>query len=392
MALDTFPDLSHVVARSPRLDARWQRLMQSVGHMARDFTVAGRLERAVEATLETAGARLAAIALYREDGTIDHLVCSSTDPADLAEVRSRISGDAGSSTQPGSEPVLELPVHSEKGELLGRLWAFGRSDSSAREFSPDDRLLAENLADTAGVAVACATAHEQAHYRGNWLDAMATISLELMERDYQPVRVAQHIAELVQRLTGARTVTVEVPDPDDPAQLEVRVAAGAGADQLIGTTFARAGTLEDEAMGTGEGQQSRDGTRPSAHRAPDIGEVLAAPLQGGPTGSRGVIVASRGAGQPGFRRSDLVMLEDFARQVVRTLETSNLRRAEEQLKLVEERDRIAKALQDNVIQRLFALGLQLQHLNRSRLQLGEIDELLSDLDESIRQIRTALTM
>lgn len=369
--------------------------MQSIGHMASDFSVEGRLERTLGAAIATVDARCAAIVLNRvEDGSVQRVVISSDDPADIAALESVIGAAEDGAIAATGFPVLVVPLETENGQRSGTLYTIGRS-RPARDFSADDQMLVASLANTAGVAVACATAHEQARYRGDWLSALASVSLQIMQPDHHPVQVAQDIAELVLGLTGAKMVTVEVPDPDDPDMLEVRVAAGTNADQLVGTRYPKRGSVEDVAMASGSGRRwLRDDSPPNcSHTASaqePIGEVMAAPLRGDEA-SRGVVVASTGIEGPGFRDSDLHMLQDFARQVVLALEVSESRRVHEQLRLVQEREQLANALQDNVIQRLFGLGLQLQTLNRNRLHLPEIDHVLEGIDESIRQVRAALT-
>jgi len=91
--------------------------------------------------------------------------------------------------------------------------------------------------------------------------------------------------------------------------------------------------------------------------------------------------------------------EDFAVAAVRDVSErvaaeSQLREAAQELSLLEDRERIARDLHDTVIQRLFAAGMTLQGLSAL---LGDehdvtrrIDEVVDELDGTIRELRTAI--
>jgi PAS domain S-box-containing protein len=69
-----------------------------------------------------------------------------------------------------------------------------------------------------------------------------------------------------------------------------------------------------------------------------------------------------------------------------------LRRAEEALLLAQDRERIARDLHDNVIQRLYASGLSLQAAGGLPLEpaRGRIEEVIEGIDATIRELRHAI--
>jgi signal transduction histidine kinase len=69
-----------------------------------------------------------------------------------------------------------------------------------------------------------------------------------------------------------------------------------------------------------------------------------------------------------------------------------LHEAEQVMAIADDRERIARDLHDTVIQRLFASGLALQALgNRVEPDVAQrIDGIVADLDQTIREIRTAI--
>jgi signal transduction histidine kinase len=98
-------------------------------------------------------------------------------------------------------------------------------------------------------------------------------------------------------------------------------------------------------------------------------------------------------GRHRFEDADLDMAMTFANHAALALELADARDDQQRVVLLEDRDRIARDLHDHVIQRLFAAGLTVQSvasgLGASELA-GRLSRVVSDLDETIRQIRTSI--
>ena len=86
------------------------------------------------------------------------------------------------------------------------------------------------------------------------------------------------------------------------------------------------------------------------------------------------------------------MLQAFGIQAASSFAHARTRREVEQLRVVSERERIARDLHDTVIQRLFAVGMSLEATNRR--PAGETQERLqqavADIDDTIKSIRTSI--
>lgn len=83
----------------------------------------------------------------------------------------------------------------------------------------------------------------------------------------------------------------------------------------------------------------------------------------------------------------------FCRDVTERLETERqLRAAEQELGVLEDRERIARDLHDTVIQRLFAAGMTLQAaaLKADETTKARVVEVVDELDLTIREIRQAI--
>ena len=86
-------------------------------------------------------------------------------------------------------------------------------------------------------------------------------------------------------------------------------------------------------------------------------------------------------------------MTSFAEQATLALELGEKNRAQRQLDVFADRDRIARDLHDHVIQRLFATGLQLQSTLRRSTDPAvqrQIQQRVEELDETVREIRTAI--
>lgn len=123
-----------------------------------------------------------------------------------------------------------------------------------------------------------------------------------------------------------------------------------------------------------------------------LDRVMALPLVGA-AGSLGVVEVRRRSDQPTFTVAEADLARSLAQEVTRALELSDARAAQHRTRLLEDRERIARDLHDQVIQRLFATGLRLQgaatasHDEDDRARLGGV---VDELDETVRQIRTTI--
>ncbi len=278
---------------------------------------------------------------------------------------------------------LAAPVFTESSRF-GVLFVLGPVGRPA--FVAEDHKLLVCLADTTGTGLDCAVASREAQQHSAWLSASAVIGEQLLTLNDGVVVVAQNIADQLCSTIAAHAVTVELPDLDDPALLEVRVAAGAVADELLHSTSARADTLAQKAIDNQRSLRAAgDGIR---------GPVLVVPFVDADQDLVGAVQAHRGVDAAPFTLADQVIAEDFTRHLSIALALAARRALEEELTMQRERDGIAERLQENVTQQLFSLGLQAQNIKRlcaASPDLAErLDLLIGDLDDTIRQVRVAV--
>jgi signal transduction histidine kinase len=129
----------------------------------------------------------------------------------------------------------------------------------------------------------------------------------------------------------------------------------------------------------------------------ELGPAMLLPLRG-TDHVRGALFLARYRESARFSEADLETASAFADHAAVSLELAAARETTEQLRLMEERNRIARDLHDHVIQRLYATGMSLQRVTRMvegearervELGVGMIDETISQIRDTIQALRTA---
>jgi signal transduction histidine kinase len=426
----TFPDqprleldqlLQQLVERANEVigtQGRLRGLLRANQVIGRDLGLPVVLRRVAEAARELVGARYAALGVIAPEGGLAEFVHVGM-PADAVDrighlpqgkgllgaliddprpIRlDRIADDVRSSGFPPGHPTMEsflgVPIRV-RDEIFGNLYL---AESTTGTFSAEDEELTNALATTAGVAIANARLYEAARQRQEWLRASATITRRLLSADAgDPLQL---IVDSAREIADADLATVVLPVDDNSEALTMRVAVadGAAAEQVRGMHLPVEGTLSGRVYATGEPllaswTEERVGLRTVVPVDLDIGPMLIVPLLGTHR-VNGVLTAGRRAGRPRFTSEDLDMAAGFANQASIAVELAEARAEQQRSALLDDRDRIAADLHDQVIQQLFAAGLSLQSV-ATTLSPGtaknRILATVSDLDDTIRQIRTTI--
>ncbi|MFC5992880.1 GAF domain-containing protein [Pseudonocardia hispaniensis] len=320
------------------------------------------LRRIVREAVESVGARHGTLAVYAPNGDVARFV--SVGPDERAP-----SGPV--------PPRDELAVPIWVGDsLFGSLRLFAKADGG--RFSADDEVVLQALAAAAGIAVHNADQFEQGRVRRLMLEASAEILTELLTRAADP-DVLRLIAQRAQELTRAAAVMIMLV-PDSAGHFEIGARSGAEA------------ALDESAAVVREALESGAPVLAEATVGPPGGPAIAVPVCHDDRVS-GVVVAVRGPGAEAFRPAVIPLLRSFADQAALVLQVGEKNRAQRQVAMLAERDRIARDMHDHVIQRLFATGLELQSTLRRTL-LSEVHDhvrhAVTELDRTVREIRTAI--
>ena len=285
---------------------------------------------------------------------------------------------------------LGVPI-KVRDAVFGNLYLTGRRTG---EFTESDEELMRAVAGTAAVAIENARLYDEGRRRERWLHAAAEVSQQLLSFSGEdPLRV---IARSVQELADADLVTVVLPSAA-PGELMIEVAVGLGADRLTGLAYSTEHSIAGAVIEANEPIRIEDieeqlEFKLRARDVVPVSAVMGLPLAGSAK-PRGCLMVTRLSGRRGFTDNDLQMATLFANHAAVALELADARSYQQRTILLEDRDRIARDLHDHVIQRLFAAGLTVQSLQARHpdsAAAAKLGQVVNDLDDTIRQIRTSI--
>ncbi len=392
-------------------------LLDAVVGVASGLELPATLRRIVVAAVRLVDAEYGALGVIGPDRSLDQFVYTGIDERtrqrighlpeghgilgllidDPRPVRlHRIAAHASSYGFPPNHPpmntFLGVPVRV-RDEVFGNLYL---TEKRGGDFTADDEAVVQALAAAAGVAIENARLFEETRRRQRWLEASNEIAAALLSGT-DPDEALLLIAARARELAGAQSVLLLLPDPIAPEErLVVMVATGADAGDLRGRGTPVDGSPAGRVFRSGVAESTADVTgadppEPLFGGSPGYGPALFVPL-GGP-GEMGVLVVANRLGGPSFSAESTDMTVAFAGQAALALRLAEAQRAQQQLALYADRDRIAQDLHDQVIQRLFATGMALQGILRqvtAPAAQAKLHRAVDDLDHSIRDIRTTI--
>jgi GAF domain-containing protein len=400
--------LHHPATRAEDAD-RLHGLLEAHRRITDELSLPAVLNSIVRVACDLVGATYGALGVLAPDGSLEHFVHTGIDEPTARLIgalpRGRgllgavldhpgpvrlddLGGDGRSGGFPNHHPpmtsFLGVPIRV-KGEAFGELYL---ADPAPERFDVEDERLAVALAATAGTAIENARLYEETRRSRDWLNASGEIARTLLGNGDNEV-----LPELVSRafrVADADYACLVLPAAD--AQLRVTAAMGIGAEQFRDLVFDPTRSVLGRAIVAAESVRTPDMTQwanPDFDNRHDFGPAMIVPLIA--KDDRGAVLMMRVAGQPPFTAQDVEHASTFAAQVALAMELNGARAEAEQVRVLEDRNRIAQDLHDNVIQRLFATGVGLQAL-LAQLPDPELAHRLrrhiADLDETIDQIRS----
>ncbi|MGE0297516.1 GAF domain-containing protein [Pseudonocardia sp.] len=388
---DLLAEVQERLTEITHVQDRMRGLLDAVLAVASDLDLDSTLHRIVQAAVDLVDARYGALGVLDVDGTIARFLHVGIDeqmragmghlpegkgilgqliidprPLRLADLGAH---EASVGFPPGHPPMrsfLGVPVRV-RDAVFGNLYLTEKR--GAGEFTADDEVVLQALAAAAGIAVQNADLFEQSRMRQRWLEATAEVRAELLSGATEDD--ALHlIAQRTMELATSDAVSIILGSEQEGFTERARTGE-AGADLaepelLLEVVEGRTAVLQ--------------------------GGTLAVPLVAHES-VLGVVVAHRGSGTAAFQPTEVPLLISFAEQAALALALGERNRAQRELDVLADRDRIARDLHDHVIQRLFATGLTLQGtLRRSGdpVIAERLQRAVEDLDTTVREIRTAI--
>ncbi|GAB3572412.1 GAF domain-containing protein [Amycolatopsis endophytica] len=319
------------------------------------------------------------------------LLIQQPKPIRLDDLSRHMASSGFPEHHPPMRSFLGVPVRV-RNEVFGNLYLTEKK--GGQPFTEDDEVVVQALAAAAGIAVENARLYEEAQLRQQWQEATSEIRAELLAAA-DPTDVLYLIANRALALAGADYAFIAQPDdpdlaPADVTHLTITVCAGLDADPLIG----RGIPVEGSSCGAAYADaQPRLVENLAYDLSSEFGAALVLPLRASGDDVSGVLVTLRRTGQDPFDSTQLPLAAAFADQAALALQLAEDQRSISELKVVSDRDRIARDLHDHVIQRLFAHGLALQstHMRSRNPEIQRrLADMIDDVQSIVAEIRTAI--
>ncbi|ADH92791.1 GAF domain-containing protein [Arcanobacterium haemolyticum] len=392
---------------SKRLTEVVSHALQLTGQLDRDAAY----QHFVDSARHLTGARYAALAVLDSHGETMEFIQSGMDPhaahmlgrpprghgvfADTPVKGWLIVNDLESYLHrygfPEGHPVMRnyLGVAvSIREQVWGRLYLTDKLGG----FTDDDGAQMEILAQAAAIAAQNSQMFARSQNRARWLTASQNIVSSLLEgsEEDEALQVIVHEMRIAAQADAAIMVLPSIQDT-----WVSEIVDGEDADHLLGIRFPAAGramTVVNEQAGLVVDSMQRLRTV-RVEQLRHYGPALYAPLASKSAGT-GVIILLRNIGCVEFNLHDLAMAENAAKQAAIALELAEARLNEELASELDERSRIGRDLHDLAIQQLFASGMHITAVKEDLAAKGyavevgtALDQAISSIDESVRQIR-----
>jgi signal transduction histidine kinase len=322
-----------------------------------------------------------------EDGLIE-----LRDAAGAVEEVVREGGaDGRPATRASTSAELAQTLRVE-GETVGTLVLADKAGGGA--FTNDDAALLAGLAGVAAVAVRLARTLREARLHERWVEALRECAVALLS----DVAAVDELAVVTS--CGAGIVDCELTwlcTLDEPAgELEVVAADGADARSLLGARVPLRSSLAGRVLETRAPYITRDARSEPGH-VPGMARGRTGPVLLVPVGTdsvvHGVLGVARRAGSPAFTDADTQLVASYATQAAFVLRMRAERAELDRMRLVAERERIARELHDTVLQRVFAAGMSLQaasQITRDERVRERLAEVIDVLDTTIQEVRSTV--
>ena len=276
---------------------------------------------------------------------------------------------------PRMTTFLGLPVRV-RGRVFGNLYLTEKDTGTP--FTADDEKAVLSMAHLAGIAIEHANLLVMAERRSRWLGATALVPASILAAQ-RPQDALE--AVLSNALEAAQGLTAFAIAPTQSGDFAVRAAVG-DLRRPPATTLEEIRPVVMLAMAT---SSTRWIDLPTAGAV--MTRLVIDPL------TRGALIIVLPDGR--FTETvadDSDLIANYANQASLALEKHHTRTIQEELAVLAERNRIARDLHDVVIQRLFALGLQLKTIsNRAEpATADQLETVIDDLDTTIAEIRRSI--
>jgi signal transduction histidine kinase len=288
--------------------------------------------------------------------------------------------------RPAMDGFLGVPVRIN-GEVCGALVL---SNRRAGVFTPEDEELIESMAATAGVTARNAREAEVSRRQQRLNRALSEVSTALLTPQREDI--LDIIAERVTHLVPCELVTIVVHIDAD--HLRIDAARGPLSPGFQHGVLPAASSVAAHAIASGglmQGSLTDEDTHTSlAGNQEASGPTVAVPLVAAGH-AIGALCVTRTVSGSDFSPNEIDAISEFVARAGVATSLAWARQDRQHLDIIEERNRIARDLHDNVIQRLFATGMSLQAFAvTDPVRAEELEQHVAEIDAAITDIRSGI--
>ena len=397
-----------------------ERVLQAIARIGSHLDVEPTLRSVVAEAMALTGCRYGALATRDPDGRLTSFVHVGLNAESLANTDSPPTGKGLiAAVLERSSPLRldDLTAHPAavglpegyprmraflgfpiviRGKTCGGLYL--TDDRPGWTFSESHQVAVQVFTSAAVVVIDNAQLLEHSMRRADWLEASRGIITELLLGSDSTQLPLQLVATQVQKLAHAEQAIVLTPSDADlpPEEIEtliVSAAVGVHAGEVIGQEVPVDRSTTGQVFRTGS-PLITESFRYPIQAFTDAGErsAIVMPLLYERT-IKGVIAVARSTDEMPFDSSYLELVGDFASQAALALALASNGENTRELSILADRERIAHDLHDYVIQRLFAIGLDVQGtIARTREPdlVARLNRTIDDLQSTIEDIRNTI--
>lgn len=396
-----------------------EKLLHVIMGISSDLDLNATLDRITNAAIELTGARYGALGVRDRGGALTSFLHQGIESELVERIGPLPVGKGVLGVPLEDTPALRLddlsdhpaaagfpphhpPMHAFlgvpitiRGEVYGSLYV--THDRPGPRFSENDEVSVRVLASAAAVAIDNARLFERVRAAATWMQASREIGTALLSGGPGSENPLRLIAERARELTEAEQAIVLVPEAGDSGEdaqtLIVSAAVGLHAEEVMGRHVPIDSSTSGGVFRSGMPVITESFLHP-IQSFTDVGQrpaiVMPLTLEDSVIG---VIAVARNRDDSPFDPSYLDLVSDFARHAAIALTLASSRARERDLLVFADRERIAHDLHDQVIQRLFAAGLDVQG-TIARSKAPEVNDRLTrtvdELQSTIETIRSTI--
>ena len=328
------------------------------------------------------------------------LIIRDPSPLRVSDIASHPEAYGFPPNHPPMASFLGTPVRV-RDEVFGNLYLTEKE--AGKEFSEEDEALIVALAAAAGVAIENARLYERSQTQRGWTLAISEVTQALLESESEHAAL-EVMAEEVCRVTqatacavaltreGARPLVAVVRGPAGPVRALPDAPAVLTGPQWTSVLDLGQPLLLIPQQGADTYEPLLDDVKRMVGLADAVPTGLI-PIRAGAGKPVGLLIPVWDARVAEAASEAMEQLEDFAQHVGLALLAARGQQDRATLTLLGDRERIARDMHDNVIQRLFATGLSLQvagRLAQHPVVRERLDAAIDDLDAAIKDIRQTI--